>query len=36
MFSIKLLEQLYTIFLKVFIALYVNNRRYKAWRFILV
>ena len=36
MFSIKLLAHLYTFLKKLFIALYINNGKYKAWRFILV
>ena len=36
MLSIKLLAHLYNFFLKIFIALYINNGKYKAWRFILV
>ena len=36
MLSIKLLAHLYNFFKKIFIALYINNAKYKAWRFILV
>ena len=36
MFSIKLLAHLYNFFKKIFIALYINNDKSKAWRFILV
>ena len=36
MFSIKLLAHLYMFLKKMFIAPYINNDKYKAWRFILV
>ena len=36
MFSKKLLADSYNFFKKIFIALYINNAKYKAWRFILV
>ena len=37
MFSIKLLAHSYNFFLKkIFIVPYVNNGKYKAWRFKLV
>ena len=38
MLPIKLLAHLYNYWrvYKIFIALYINNGKYKAWRFILV
>ena len=36
MLSIKLLAHSYNFFLKIFIVLYINNGKYKAWRFMLV
>ena len=36
MLSLKLLAHLYNFFKKIFIALYINNGKYKAWGFILV
>ena len=36
MFSIKLLADSYNFLKKIFIALYINNGKYRAWRFILV
>ena len=35
MFFIKLLTHLYNFFKKIFIALYINNGKYKAWRFVV-
>ena len=32
----KLLTHLYNFFKKIFIAPYINNGKYKAWRFTLV